>query len=142
MWERRACLLQRAMWLYSPGHTETRHLTHRTKVSFRQPRLGENQLLGKALAERHQQLEGTIEPNLPPQQGPHHVSFLPQQADPRLRVSGHVQIGLADMPFFHADLLLLNHDSGLPLLMAGGGEGEGGVAFPRPAWLGARRTAV
>jgi hypothetical protein len=63
------------MWLYSPGHTETRHLTHRTKVSFRQPRLGENQLLGKALAERHQQLEGTIEPNLPPQQCPHYVFF-------------------------------------------------------------------
>jgi hypothetical protein len=31
------------------------------------PRLGENQLLGKALAERHQQLEGAIEPHLPPQ---------------------------------------------------------------------------
>src|SRR5215468_9660497 len=88
-------------------------------------------LLGKALSERHQQLEWAIEPNLPPQQCPHHVSFLPQQADPRLRVSGNVQIGLADMPLFHADLLLLNHDSGLPLLMAGEGEVEGGVQSRR-----------
>jgi hypothetical protein len=31
------------------------------------PRWCDNQLLRKALAERHQQLEGTIEPNLPPQ---------------------------------------------------------------------------
>jgi hypothetical protein len=30
------------------------------------PRLCENQLLRKALAERHQQLERAIEPNLPP----------------------------------------------------------------------------
>jgi hypothetical protein len=69
------------------------------------PRLCENQLLGKALSERHQQLEWAIEPNLPPQECPHHAFFLPQKADPRLRVSGNVQIGLADMPLLHADLL-------------------------------------
>src|SRR5919206_277306 len=142
MWERRACLLQRAMWLSSPGHTETRHLTHRTKVSFRQPRLGENQLLGKALAERHQQLEWAIEPNLPPQECPHHVFFLPQQADPRLRVSGHVQIGLADMPLLHAHFLVLNHDSGLPRLMAGEGEVESGVQSRRLAGLEDVRQSV
>jgi hypothetical protein len=39
--------------------------------------LCENQLLGKALSERHQQLEWAIEPNLPPQECPHHVFFLP-----------------------------------------------------------------
>ena len=55
-------------------------------------------LLGKALSERHQQLERALEANLPPQQRPHHASFLPQKADPRLRVGGHAQIGLADMP--------------------------------------------
>src|SRR4030095_5149923 len=99
------------------------------------PRLWENQLLGKALAERHQQLAWAIEPNLPPQEGPHHVFFLPQKADPRVRVSGHVQIGLADMPLFHADLLFLNHDSCLPLLMAGERELEGGVQSRRLARL-------
>src|SRR5438552_750245 len=92
-------------------------------------------LLGKALSERHQQLEWAIEPNLPPQQCPHHVFFLPQKADPRLRVSGNVQIGLADMSLFHADLLLPNHDSCLPLLMAGEGEVERGVQSRRLAWL-------
>src|SRR5215211_7466937 len=88
--------------------------------------LCENQLLGKALSERHQQLEWAIEPNLPPQECPHHVFFLPQKADPRLRVSGNVQIGLADMPLLHADLLFLNHDSCLSLLIASEGEVEGG----------------
>src|SRR3954469_5043275 len=75
------------------------------------PRLCENQLLRKALSERHQQLEWAIEPNLPPQQGPRHVFFLPEKADPRLRVGGNVQIGSADTPLCHADLLLMNHDS-------------------------------
>ena len=60
--------------------------------------LCENQLLGKALSERHQQLEWAIEPNLPPQQCPHHAFFLPQKADPCLRVRDNVQIRLADMP--------------------------------------------
>src|SRR5437660_4405596 len=83
-------------------------------------------LLRKALSERHQQLEWAIEPNLPPQERPHHVFFLPQKADPRLRVSGNVQIGLADMPLLHAHLLVLDHDSCLPLLMAGEGEVESG----------------
>src|SRR5438552_17631169 len=32
-------------------------------------------VLGKALSERHQQLERAIEPNLPPQQRPRHVFF-------------------------------------------------------------------
>src|SRR5436190_14013294 len=92
-------------------------------------------LLGKALSERHQQLEWAIEPNLPPQQCPHHVSFLPHKADPGLRGGGNVQIGLADMSLFHADLLLPNHDSCLPLLMAGEGEVERGVQPRRLAWL-------
>ena len=46
-----------------------------------------------------------------------------------------MQIGLADMPLFHADLLLLNHDSCLPLLMAREGEVERGVQPRRLAWL-------
>src|SRR5438034_9724252 len=99
-------------------------------------------LLGKALSERHQQLEWAIEPNLPPQQCPNHVFFLPQKADPRLRVSGNVQIGLADMPFFHADLLFLNHDSCLPLFMAGEGEVEGGVQSRRLPGLEDVRQSV
>src|SRR5439155_21252875 len=92
-------------------------------------------LLGKALSERHQQLEWAIEPNLPPQQCPHHVFFLPQKADPGLRVSGNVQIGLADVSRFHADLLFLNHDSCLPPLMAGESEVESGVQPRRLARL-------
>src|SRR5438552_13903751 len=92
-------------------------------------------LLGKALSERHQQLEWAVELNLPPQERPHHVFFLPQKADPRLRVSGNVQIGLADMPLFHADLLFLNHDSCLPLLMAGEREVESRVQSRRLARL-------
>src|SRR5919109_4675399 len=106
------------------------------------PRLCENQLLRKALSERHQQLEWALEPNLPPQQCPHHVFFLPQKADPRLRVSGNVQIGLADMPLFHADLLFLNHDSCLPLLIASEGEVEGGVQSRRLAGLEDVRHSV
>src|SRR5947209_13408184 len=92
-------------------------------------------LLRKALFERHQQLEWAIEPNLPPQECPHHVFFLPQQADPRLRVSGNVQVGLADMPLLHAHFLVLDHDSCLPLLIAGEGEVESGVQSGRLAWL-------
>src|SRR5438132_1691825 len=92
-------------------------------------------LLGKALSERHQQLEWAIELNLPPQERPHHVFFLPQKADPRLRISGNVQIRLADMPLFHAYSLVLNDDSCLPLLTAGEGEVEGGVQPSRLAWL-------
>ena len=65
-------------------------------------------LLWKTISERHQQFEWAIEPNLPPQQCPHHVFLLPQKADPRLRVSGNVQIGLADMPLIHAHFLV--HD--------------------------------
>src|SRR5215216_3529594 len=90
-----------------------------------------NQLLGKALSERHQEREWAIEPNLPPQQCPQRVFFLPHKTDPRLRVSGDVQIRLADVPLFHGDLLLLNHDSCLPLLIAGEGEVEGGVQSRR-----------
>jgi hypothetical protein len=59
-----------------------------------------SQLLRKALSERHQQLERALEPNFSPQQCPHYVSFLPQKANPRLRVGGDVQIGLADVPTF------------------------------------------
>src|SRR5882724_3290817 len=92
-------------------------------------------LLGKALSERHQQLDWAIEPNLPPQQCPHHVFFLPQKADPRLRISGNVQIGPADMPLLHAHFLVLDHDSCLPLLMAGEGEVESGVQSRRLARL-------
>ena len=119
----------------SSQHTESNPagFSVSTFVVFR--RLRGHRLLGKALSERHQQLEWAIEPNLPPQQCPHHVFFLPQKADPRLRVSGNVQIGLADMPLFHADLLLLNHDSCLPLLMAGEGEVERGVQSRRLAGL-------
>lgn len=95
----------------------------------------ENQLLGKALSERHQQLEGAIEPNLSPQQCPHDILFLPQEADPRLPVSGYVQIGLTDMSLFHADLLLSNDDGCLPRLVAGEGEVESGVQSRRLAWL-------
>src|SRR5437879_13793353 len=92
-------------------------------------------LLGKAFSERHQQLEWAIELNLPPQQRPHHVFFLPQKADPRLRISGNVQIGLADMPLLHAHFLVLDYDSRLPLLMAGDGEVESGVQSRRLARL-------
>src|SRR5438552_3820443 len=99
-------------------------------------------LLGKAPSERHQQLEGAVELNFPPQQCSHHVSFLPQKADPGLRVGGNVQIGLADMPLFHADLLLLNHDSRLPLLMAGEGEVKCGVQSRRLAGLEDVRHSV
>src|ERR1700730_2365311 len=81
---------------------------------FESRALCENQLLGKALSERHQQLEWAIEPNLSPQQCPHDVSFLRQEADPRLRVGGNVQIGLANMPLFHADLVVLDDDGCLP----------------------------
>src|SRR5437667_8964191 len=70
----------------------------------------------ETLSEGDQQLEWPSEANLPPQESPHHVFFLPQKADPRLRVSGHVQIALADMPFLYADLLFSNHHSCLPLL--------------------------
>ena len=110
------------------GSADLPHLRHTLRLSV-------NDLLGKALSERHQQLEWASEPNLPPQQCPDHVSFLPQKADPRLRVSGHVQIGLADMPFFHAELLVLNHDRCLPLLMAGEGKVEGGIQSCRLTWL-------
>src|SRR5437764_2212917 len=92
-------------------------------------------LLGKALSERHQQLEWAIELNLPPQERPHHVFFLPQKADPRLRVSGNVQVRLTDMPLFHAYSLVLDHDSCLPPLIAGEGEVESGVQFRRLARL-------
>src|SRR5438552_5557970 len=92
-------------------------------------------LLGKALSERHQQLEWAIELNVPPQQCPHHVFFLPQKADPRLRISGNVQIGLANMPLLHTHFLVLDHDSCLPLLMAGEGEVESGVQSCRLARL-------
>src|SRR4029450_9217072 len=61
----------------------------------RLPRI-RDQLLRKALSERHQQLEWAIGPNVRRQQCPHHVFFLPEKADPRLRVSGNVQILLAD----------------------------------------------
>src|SRR3954463_10824091 len=98
-------------------HVVTRRSS--TSGNFDSRALCENQLLRKALSERHQQLEWAIEPNLPPQQCPHHVFFLPQKADPRFRVSGNAQIRLANMPLFHADLLFLNYDSCLPLLMAG-----------------------
>jgi hypothetical protein len=60
--------------------------------------LTENQSLRKALSECHQQLERANQPNLPPQQCPPHVFFLPQKADPCLRVRDNVQIRLADMP--------------------------------------------
>src|SRR5438876_2843577 len=99
-------------------------------------------LLGKALSEHHQQLEWAIELNLPPQQRPHHVFFLPQKADPRLRVSGNVQIRLADMPLFHAYSLVPNDDSCLPLLMAGESEVESGVQSCRLAWLEDVRHSV
>src|SRR2546421_10010807 len=39
------------------------------------------------------------------------------------------------MPLLHADLLVLNHDSCLPLLMAGEGEVERSVQPRRLAWL-------
>src|SRR5215216_3374477 len=78
----------------------------------------ENQLLGKALSKCHQQLEWASESNLPPQQGPQHVFFLPQKADPRLRVCGYVQIGLTNMSLLHFELLFPNHDRCLPLLAA------------------------
>jgi hypothetical protein len=53
-----------------------------------------------------------------------------------------VQIGLADMPLAHADLLFLNQDSCLPLLMAGEGEVESGVQSRRPAGLKDVRQSV
>src|SRR5438046_9605020 len=99
-------------------------------------------LLGKALSERHQQLEWASELNLPPQQRPHHVFFLPQKADPRLRVSGNVQIRLADMPLFHAYSLVPNDDSCLPLLIAGESEVESGVQSRRLAGLDAVRHSL
>jgi hypothetical protein len=89
----------------------------------------------EALSERLQQLEWAIEPNLPPYQCPHHIFFVPQKADPRSRVSGNVQIGVADMPLFHTDFLFLNHDSCLPLLSAGEGEVVRGVQSRRLTWL-------
>src|SRR5437868_11883533 len=92
-------------------------------------------LLGKALSERHQQLEWAIELDLSPQERPHHVFFLPQKADPRLRVSGNVQIRLVDMPLFHAYFLVLNNGSCLPLFIACESELESGVQSRRLAWL-------
>ena len=44
--------------------------------------------LREALSEGHQQPERALQPNLPPQQRPHHALFLIQKADPRLRVGG------------------------------------------------------
>src|SRR6184192_2497705 len=110
--------------------------------SLGSPRLCENQLLRKALSEPHQQLEWAIELNLPPQQCPHHVFFLSQKADPRLRVSGNVQIRLADMPLFHAYSLVLNDDSCLPLLMAGESEVESGIQSRRLAGLEDARHSI
>src|SRR3954469_10206087 len=96
-------------------------------IRWTNSRIDENQLLRKALSKRQQHLEWAIQPNLPPQQCPYHVFFLPQKADPRLRISGHVQIGRTNMPLVYADRLFLYQDSCLPLLVAGEGEVESGV---------------
>jgi len=85
-------------------------------------RRSQNQLLRKALPKGHEQFERASEANLPREQRPQHVSFLSHKADPCLRVSRNLQIGLADMTVEHAELPLLNDDRCLPRLAAGEGE--------------------
>lgn len=73
----------------------------------------------ETLAEGHEQLQRTAQPNLAAQQCPDDVLLFPQKADPCLRIGRDMQVRAADVSFLDRDSLVTNHDGCLALFVTG-----------------------
>src|SRR5947207_12461879 len=89
----------------------------------------------KTLAQGDQQLRRPLDADAPAEQGPHQAPLLRQEAEPRLAVGGHSQVGLALMTVLDLQGAVPNRDGRLSLLLAGEGEVVDGVQLGSLPWL-------
>ena len=72
-------------------------------------------LFRQALLAGDSQFERASKSNFATQQGPDDVTFLPEKANPRCGICGHMQVGCAAVLFLRSDSFVSNHDGRLPL---------------------------
>jgi hypothetical protein len=81
----------------------------------------------ETLAEGHQQPGRTLEADAPAQQRSQQASLFRHEAQPRLAVGGHTQVGLALMTVLYLQGAVPNRDGCPFLLLAGEGEVVDGI---------------
>src|ERR1700732_4532948 len=88
---------------------------------------GESYSRGKTLPEGDQQFRRPLDANAPAEQGPQQAALFRQEAQPRLAVGGHTQVGLPLMTVLHLQGAVPDRDGRLFFLLAGEGEVVDGV---------------
>src|SRR5262249_39834227 len=89
----------------------------------------------ETLAEGHQQFWRTLDADSSAEQGPQQAPLFRQEAQPRLAVGGHMQVGLALVAVPHLHGAVPDHNSCLLRLFAGEGEVVHGAQPRRLAGL-------
>src|SRR3954467_10414083 len=89
----------------------------------------------KTLPEGDQQPRRPLDADAPAQQGPQQAPLFRQEAQPRLAVGGHSQVGLAVMTVLDLQGAVPDRDGRLLLLLAGEREVVNGVQLRRLASL-------
>src|SRR5207248_11401726 len=77
-----------------------------------------SRLRREALAEGQQQPRQPLDSDAPAEQRPQQAPLFRQEAEPRLAVRGHAQVGLALVAVLHLQLAAPDRNGGLPFLLA------------------------
>src|SRR5205823_3057713 len=92
---------------------------------------GEPYSRGQTLSESHQQFWRPLDADTSAQQGPQQAPLFRHEAQPRLAVGGHTQVGLALVAVLDLQAAVPDRDGRLLRLLAGEGEVIHGVQLRR-----------